>query len=115
VPMYNLSVPGIFKNYADRVVIKGKTFAFGPDGFTGLLANKKAFVLRAAGTTYDSSPMKELDFHEPYLRALLGFIGITDITYVHASGHSQEEIAASMSAAKAKIQNLCAAAPLVRA
>ena len=106
VPMYNFGVPGVFKSYIDRIVLKDRTFAYGEHGFKGLLQNKKAFVIRAAGGSYDQPPMSTMDFHEPYLRTIFGFIGITDITFVKVDGHSPEEISASMKKAKEQIDSL---------
>lgn len=109
VPMYNFSVPGVFKSYIDRIVLKDRTFAYGENGFKGLLQNKKAFVIRASGGNYEQPPMSGMDFHEPYLRVILGFIGITDVTFIKVDGHSEAEIIASMQKAKEQIDTLVGA------
>ena len=81
IPMYNYSVPASFKAYIDQVVRVQQTFMVGADGYEGLLKNKKALVITTRGGSYAGEP---LDFQEPYLRAVFDFIGITDVTFIHA-------------------------------
>ncbi|PSB48888.1 NAD(P)H dehydrogenase [Cyanosarcina cf. burmensis CCALA 770] len=83
VPMYNLSVPSNFKAYLDNVVRVGRTFAFDKQAFTlqGLATGKKALIISpSAGDYAPGTPMAKWDFCEPYLRAILEFIGIVDVT-----------------------------------
>jgi FMN-dependent NADH-azoreductase len=90
VAMHNFSIPSTLKLWIDQVVRAGKTFAYGPSGFAGLLKGKKATVLTASGGVYEvGTPAGEMNFVEPYLRMILGFIGITDVRFVTASGASQ--------------------------
>lgn len=81
VPMYNYSVPASFKAYIDQVVRVRRTFIVGADGYEGLLKDKKALVITTRGGSYTGKP---LDFQEPYLRAVFDFIGMTDVTFIHA-------------------------------
>lgn len=85
VPMYNYSVPANFKAYIDQIVRVRRTFAVNSDGYEGLVKNKKAVVITTRGGSYANSP---LDFQEPYLRAVFEFIGITELTFVHAENLS---------------------------
>jgi FMN-dependent NADH-azoreductase len=90
VAMHNFSVPSVLKLWIDQVVRKGRTFDYGANGAKGLLSGKKATVLVAAGAVYDpGSPYERFNFVEPYLRTILGFIGITDVKFVTAGGTSQ--------------------------
>jgi FMN-dependent NADH-azoreductase len=85
VPMYNLSVPSNFKAYLDNVVRVGRTFAFDREKFTleGLAINKKALVITPSAGDYAlDTPMGRMNFCEPYLRAILEFIGIIDVVVV---------------------------------
>ncbi|AFY91021.1 FMN-dependent NADH-azoreductase [Chroococcidiopsis thermalis] len=85
VPMYNLSVPSNFKAYLDNVVRVDRTFAFDCETFTlqGLATGKKALVITpSAGDYAPGTPMAKFDFCEPYLRAILEFIGIADVTVI---------------------------------
>lgn len=84
VPMHNLSVPSTFKAYVDQIVRVGRTFS--ADG-KGLVAGKRMVIITARGGSYASgSAIQAMDHQEPWLRAVFGFMGITDITFVHAEG-----------------------------
>jgi FMN-dependent NADH-azoreductase len=81
----------VLKLWIDQVVRKGRTFAYGgADGPKGLLAGKKATVLVATGGVYDAgTPYAAFNFIDPYLRTILGFIGVTDVKFVTAGGTAQ--------------------------
>jgi FMN-dependent NADH-azoreductase len=86
-PMYNFNVPAVLKAWIDHVVRLNKTFAFDANGLKGLAAGKKVTVIIASGSEYSSgSPLEAYNLQGPYFRVVLGFIGITDITIVHAGG-----------------------------
>jgi FMN-dependent NADH-azoreductase len=90
VPMHNFSIPSSLKLWIDQVVRAGHTFSYGPDGPKGLLPGKKVTLLIASGGVYSpGSPAAAMDFVEPYLQKILGFIGITDIRTVAVGGVSQ--------------------------
>jgi FMN-dependent NADH-azoreductase len=90
VAMHNFSIPSVLKLWIDQVVRRGRTFSYGADGPKGLLSGKKATVLVATGGVYDAgTPYEALNFIDPYLRTILGFIGITDVKFVTAGGTAQ--------------------------
>jgi FMN-dependent NADH-azoreductase len=90
VPMHNFSIPSTLKLWIDQVVRAGKTFSYGETGPKGLLTGKKATLLLASGGEYGKgSAMASFDFVTPYLQTVLGFIGITDVTIIAASGTAQ--------------------------
>jgi FMN-dependent NADH-azoreductase len=90
VPMHNFSIPSTLKLWIDQVVRAGKTFAYTSSGPAGLLTGKKATLLIASGGTYDpGTALASLNFVTPYLRAVFGFIGITDVTIIAAEGTAQ--------------------------
>lgn len=64
----------------------GKTFRYTDAGPEGLIKGKKVYVAISSGGVYSEGPMKAYDFIEPYLRAVLGFLGMTDITFYRAEG-----------------------------
>jgi len=104
-PMYNFSIPFPLKAWIDHVVRRGQTFSYGPDGPKGLLKDKKVFVITSrAGAYGPGSPMKGADFQEPYLRFILGFIGINDVTFIHAESQGREAGNASLAAAAQQIE-----------
>jgi FMN-dependent NADH-azoreductase len=86
-PMYNFNVPAALKAWIDHIVRLNKTFSFGPEGLKGLAAGKKLTVIIASGSEYTSgAPMESFNLEGPYFRVIFGFIGITDLTIVHAGG-----------------------------
>ncbi len=106
VPMYNFTVPAVFKAYIDLVARVGKTFRYDNGRPQGLLCNKKLTVITASGGDYSTGPAKGLDFVEPYLRAIMSFIGVTDITFIKAHGSNPDTIAATSETAKNSIDSL---------
>ncbi len=89
LPMYNFTVPSSFKAWLDHVIRAGRTFTFEGGAPKGLVpAGKKVVAFIASGGVYTSGPAQPLDFVEPYLRAVLGFIGLTDVTVVRAEAQA---------------------------
>jgi FMN-dependent NADH-azoreductase len=87
VAMHNFFVPGALKLWIDQILRSGSTFSYGASGPVGLLKGKKATVLVATGGVCDSgTPSSSLNFVEPYLKTVLGFIGVSDVTFVTAGG-----------------------------
>lgn len=87
-PMYNFAVPAKLKAWIDHIVRSGKTFRVNPDGsYTGLLTGKKATVIIASmGLYLPGSSAESYDAEKPYLKHILGFIGVTDVKFVQAGG-----------------------------
>ncbi len=85
VPMWNFSIPYPLKYYIDTIVQPGYTFKYQADGTPIGLASGEMIVVKTSGSDYsENSPMKSLDFLEPYLRAIFGFCGFTDIHFISA-------------------------------
>jgi FMN-dependent NADH-azoreductase len=90
VAMHNFSIPSSLKLWIDQIVRSGRTFAYGASGPQGLLVGKKATVLIASGGVYESgTPMASYNFVEPYLKTILGFVGVTEVKFVAAGGAAQ--------------------------
>jgi FMN-dependent NADH-azoreductase len=83
-PMYNFSIPSSLRTWFDHVLRPRVTFAYGESGPEGLLKGIRAIVIQSRGGLYTEGPAKVIDFQEPYLKQLLGFVGITDVAFVHA-------------------------------
>ncbi len=81
VPIYNFGVPAALKAWVDLVARARETFRYGENGPVGLLDGKRATLVLASGGTGFGS---EIDFATPWLRHVLGFIGITDVTIIAA-------------------------------
>lgn len=90
-PMYNFSVSSTLKAWIDHVARVGRTFKYGANGPEGLIKGKKVIIFTARGGVYSTGPAKVMDFHETYLRAVLGFLGITDISFIHSEGLAMGE------------------------
>lgn len=85
-PMHNFGVPSSLKAWIDQVVRPGLTFSYSEKGPQGLVEGKQVVLVLASGGVYSSGPMQRFDFQEPYLRAVLGFIGMTDVEVVRVEG-----------------------------
>src|SRR6266436_10060886 len=85
-PMWNFGIPSSLKAWIDYVVRAGKTFNYAGAGVEGLAKGKKAILVLASGGVFSEGPWKSWDSVEPYLRQILGFIGIEDVQTVRA-GH----------------------------
>ncbi|MES2985296.1 MAG: FMN-dependent NADH-azoreductase [Pseudomonadota bacterium] len=86
VPMYNFSIPSVLKAWIDHVARAGKTFKYGESGPQGLLTGKKVILVLGRGGVYTVGPYKVMEFQETYLRAVLGFIGLTDVESIFIEG-----------------------------
>ena len=103
IPIYNLTVPATFKAYIDQIVRAGKTFGIDASGYKGLVTGKKLLVIASHGGVFRAgTPAAGYNFHEPYLRAIFGFIGVTDITFIVADGLNQGEESRVKSLAEAE-------------
>jgi len=80
-PVYNFSVPAVLKAWIDQVARVGMTFKYTPNGPVGLLSGKRAIIVIASGGTPVGS---DIDFASGYLKHIMGFIGITDVTIIAA-------------------------------
>ena len=85
-PMYNFSLPSQLKAWIDRIAVSGKTFRYTAEGPEGLAKGKKVIVVSTRGGHYSAGPAAGMDHQESYLKAVLGFVGITDIEIVRAEG-----------------------------
>lgn len=86
VPIYNFSIPSTLKSWIDHVVRAGVTFNYENGVPTGHVKGKKVYLAFASGAVFSEGLYKSYDFAEPYLKAVLGFIGITDITSFRIEG-----------------------------
>lgn len=101
VPMYNFGVPVQLKAWIDAIARAGVTFRYTADGPEGLLKGKKVYVALARGGLYRDTPA---DTQKPYLRNVLGFLGLQDVDFIHAEGLSLGEEAAAKAFAEAEAE-----------
>lgn len=114
VPMYNFSVPSTFKAYIDQIVRVGRTVAFEPgnsaNAYKPLAQGKKMYIIEARGDSgfQPGGRYEKMNHHDPYLVTVFGFIGITDITFVHVENdeYGGQKLADSIASARTQIVQL---------
>lgn len=116
-PMYNFSIPSTLRTWIDHVLRARVTFAYGPDGPRGLVEDRPVFVVEARGGAYSDGAAAAADFQEPYLRFVLGFMGLRDVRFIRVEriGFGPEARSASVAAATAEIREAVRAAAPERA
>ncbi|EMK3365329.1 FMN-dependent NADH-azoreductase [Vibrio parahaemolyticus] len=100
-PMYNFTIPTQLKNWIDLIARAGVTFKYTENGVQGLIEGKKAIVVTTRGGIHKDSPTDNVT---PYLRTVLGFVGITDVAFVYAEALNMGEDAASKGISEAQSQ-----------
>ncbi|UDY37574.1 FMN-dependent NADH-azoreductase [Dermatobacter hominis] len=108
-PMWNFSIPSSLKAWIDHVTKAGRTITFGPDGPAGLVPARRAVVVSARGSDYrPGTPTAALDMQEPYLRLILGFLGIAEVRCVNVDrqGPSYPEAGDYIEGARAELLEL---------
>lgn len=86
VPLYNFSIPASLKVWIDQIARANETFSYATGSPQGLLTDKKVYLAIASGGVYSEGIMKAYDFTENYLRAVLGFMGLTDVSTFRLEG-----------------------------
>ncbi|HKP95290.1 MAG TPA: FMN-dependent NADH-azoreductase [Fibrobacteria bacterium] len=95
MPMFNFSIPSSLKAWIDHIVRAGRTFNFTAIGPEGLVKGKKVYLAISTGSVYSDGPLKARDFTEVYMRTILGFIGLTDITTFRVEGVAVSDLQAT--------------------
>jgi len=85
-PMHNFTVPSALKAWIDHVVRVRHTFNITPEGKIGVLADRPVFVAISAGGLFSGSGPRQPDFLTPYLKTVLGTIGLRDVTFFSVEG-----------------------------
>lgn len=107
LPMYNFTVPSMLKAWVDHIARAGVTFAYTEQGPQGLLNNTKVYLVAAMGGVHDTAAT---DFLRPYMKLIMGFIGLNDVEIITAGGLNmgEEPRVEGLAAAQIKIQALAA-------
>ena len=92
-PLYNFTIHSALKAWIDHIVRKGITFDYDQNGPEGLVKGKKVYLAVATGGVYSEGPMQAYDFVVPYLRTILAFQGLTDISVFRVEGSNVAELA----------------------
>ena len=85
-PVYNFNIHSSLKAWIDHIVRKGITFNYDETGPHGLIEDKKVYLASSAGGVYSEGPMKDMDFGDTYLKFMLGFLGLRDVTTFRIEG-----------------------------
>ncbi|MCZ4224007.1 FMN-dependent NADH-azoreductase [Pedobacter rhodius] len=88
VPFYNFGIPSTLKAWVDHIARAGVTFKYGANGPEGLITGKKVYLAIASGGIYSDGLMQGYDFAAPYLKSVLGFLGMTDVSIFRVEGAS---------------------------
>lgn len=111
-PMYNFGMSSTLKSWFDHIARAGLTFRYTAEGPEGLLKGKKTLVIESRAGFYGEGGTPHMDGQEPHLRALLGFVGLDDVTYIRAEklAFGPEAAEASIEAAARELNNFAAGA-----
>jgi FMN-dependent NADH-azoreductase len=109
-PMYNFTIPSQLKAWIDRILVAGKTFAYGPEGPRGLAGEKRVIVIVSRGGFYGAgSPMAAFEHLEAYLLTVFGFIGIVpEVIVAEGIQVGPEQRSAAVDGALASVSALAA-------
>jgi FMN-dependent NADH-azoreductase len=99
VPMYNFGISSQLKHWIDAIARAGVTFRYTEQGPEGLLKEKSVYLALARGGRYRGTAA---DSQTPYLKTLLGFLGMTDVRFAYAEGLNMGEAAAQQGLAEAR-------------
>ena len=106
LPMYNFGVPSHFKAWIDRIARAGITFEYTEQGPKGLINNKKVIVVASRGGVYAGT---EKDSQTQYLKDVLAFLGMDDVTFIYAEGLNMPIREQGLAQARSSINNLLSA------
>lgn len=106
-PMINFTIPSNLKTWIDYVARAGRTFSYSEKGPQGLVTGKQVIIVAARGGIYPAG--NTLDFQLPYLKGVLGFLGMTDVEVLEVEGTAYGPDAAekAVAAATAKLHVQC--------
>ncbi len=108
-PLYNFSIPSQLKAWIDRIAQAGRTFTYTDKGPKGLAGGKTVIVAITRGGVYSTSEGgRAMEHQESYLQTVLGFLGITDVRFVHAEGVAMGEAVKAEALAGAAIETRAA-------
>ena len=107
LPVYNFTVPAPFKAWLDQVIRPGRTVRYDTGAPVGQLGGRRVFVCSASLGDYSlTRPRAAMNFHEPYLRVALGFVGLTDVHFLHVHGMTPDVADATWDEAMARLDAL---------
>jgi len=109
--LINFNIQSGLKSWIDNVARAGLTFTYTSDGPRGLATGKKVYIVLAAAGVYSEGPAAAMNHAVPYLKTVLGFMGMTDVEVITVEGTAfgDEAAAKAFQAAQARVTELAAA------
>ncbi|MDI7865081.1 FMN-dependent NADH-azoreductase [Rhizobiaceae bacterium n13] len=110
--LINFNISSALKAWIDNVARAGRTFSYTENGPVGLATGKKAYLVLASGGVYSEGPAAALNHAVPYVKTVLGFLGISqvEIIYVEGVAFGPEAAEKAIAAAIARAEELALAA-----
>ena len=110
--LINFNIYSGLKSWIDNVARAGVTFSYSADGPKGHLTGKKAYIVLASAGVYSEGPAAPLNHAVPYLKTVLGFLGITDVEVLNVEGlaFGPDAVAKALAAAESRTKELAVAA-----
>jgi FMN-dependent NADH-azoreductase len=108
--LINFNISSTLKSWIDHVARAGRSFSYGENGPKGLVTGKKVYIVLASGGIYSEGAAVQMDHAVPYLRSVLGFLGMTDVEVIRVEGVGMgaDATAAALGKATARIDALVA-------
>lgn len=113
----NFNISSTLKSWVDHISRSGKSFSYGENGPKGLVTGKKVYIVLASGGIYSEGAAVQFDHAIPYLRGVLGFLGMTDVDVIRIEGVGMgpDAVTAALAKATAKVDAVVAASQAVAA
>lgn len=110
--LINFNIYSGLKSWIDNIARAGVTFSYTAEGPKGLLTGKKAYIVLASAGVYSEGPAAPLNHAVPYLKTVLGFLGITDVEVLNVEGlaFGPEAVEKAFAAAESRTKELAVAA-----
>ena len=107
----NFNISSTLKSWVDHISRSGKSFAYSENGPKGLVTGKKVYIVLASGGIYSEGAAVQFDHAIPYLRGVLGFLGMTDVDVIRIEGVGMgpDAVTAALAKATAKVDAVVAA------
>lgn len=107
----NFNISSTLKSWVDHIARSGRSFAYGENGPKGLVTGKKVYIVLASGGVYSEGNAVQFDHAVPYLRSVLGFLGMADVEVIRIEGVAMgpDAAAAAIAKATAKVDAVVAA------
>jgi FMN-dependent NADH-azoreductase len=110
--LINFAIYSGLKSWIDNVARAGMTFRYTESGPVGLATGKKVYIVLSSAGVYSEGPAAAMDHAVPYLKTVLGFLGLTDVEVIRIEGlaFGPEAAEKAIASATAKVEELAKAA-----